>query len=63
MDVEHGPKRWRAAFMFGPTSPRLVAYSECGVSLLRWRGAESLARSAGFLVPRGSLFLNEKWTI
>ena len=63
MDVDHGHKRWRAALMFAQSSPRLVGDPKLVLSLLRLRGEERLARSAGFLVPRGTMSLNEEWVI
>lgn len=61
--LEQGHKRWRTVLMFAPAAPTLVGDPEMAASLLRLRGEEPWARTAGFLVPHGTMTPNEKWTL
>jgi hypothetical protein len=58
-----GHKRWHALLSHAPKTPRIVGPSDLALSLLKLRGDESWARDAGFLVPRGSLNVETKWTL
>lgn len=66
MALEHGHKRWSIiAERFAPdlARPRPVGPVDLNESLLRLKGEEGWSKGSGFLVPKGSAAINQKWVL
>jgi hypothetical protein len=64
--LQHGHKRWSIiAERFGPdpAKPRPIGPIDLNESLLRLRGEEEWSKGSGFLVPKGSAAINQKWVL
>jgi hypothetical protein len=66
MALEHGHKRWSIiAERFAPDAarPRHVGPVDLSEPLLRLKGEEDWSKGSGFLVPKGSAAINQKWVL
>ncbi len=61
--MRSGHKRWRTLIHFAPKKERYVGHPDLAPSLVNLRGYEDWAKSVNFIVAKGSLLAQRKWTL
>jgi hypothetical protein len=61
--LQHGHKRWRTLKSLAPNFPRLIGHPDLAASLVKLRGDEEWSRDVNFIIPKGSVLPQRKWTL
>lgn len=61
--IAHGYKRWRSLMLMAPKDPKYIGHPDLAPSLVKLRGHEDWAKEVNFLVAKGSLLPQRKWTL
>ena len=61
--VTQGHKRWRSLLLMAPIALRYVGHPDLAPSLVKIRGEEAWAKGVNFIIPKGSVLPQGKWTL